>query len=460
MTATPLMLAKPEEISTHEKRQKYTVATIGCEKSGQFHAILFADAGFKVICADPDPARINNMTKGRITTIKGEAESKLRTYLKEGSLNATTDVKQAASQSNIIVMTIPAKFDAKKRPDYSDIKNICKIVGSNFRAGSIIFNMSITGIGINSNVLKETLENASGFKEGEHFGLVYAPTPASESSTLENVRNYARIVAASDKKILDVGSAILATVTKGTIRKAESMKIAEVAALLEIVYEDTRIALKNELSYFCEKVGTDFLQIQALIGAIPDQGSPSTSSSIGKIQDEPYILLEDAENASLRLKIPNAAREVNEETAKHAANLTKDALRVCGKTLKRARVTLLGVALIPNAATPPSKFAKEIAKTLEARGARLNVYDPYCSESELADMQHHPKKTLNENLERADCIVLLTAHNQFKNLNLAKLKHLMKVPAAIIDLTGTLDPSKVEKEGFIYRGLGRGVWTK
>ena len=460
MTATPSMLAKPEEISTLEKRQKYTVATIGCEKSGQFHAILFADAGFKVICADPDPARINNLTKGRITAIKGETESKIRIFLKEGSLNATTDVKQAVSQSDIIVVTIPAKFDAKKRPDYSDIKNICKIVGSNFRAGSIVFNMRITGIGINSNVLKETLENASGFKEGEHFGLVYAPTPASESSTLENVRNYARIVAASDKKILDVGSAILATVTKGIIRKAESIKIAEVAALLEIVHEDTRIALKNELSYFCEKVGVDFLQIQALVDAIPDQGNSSASSSIGKSQEESYILLEDAENASLRLKIPNAAREVNEENAKHAANLTKDALRVCGKTLKRARIILLGVTLIPNAATPPSKFAKEIAKTLEARGARLNIYDPYCLESELAEMQHHPKKTLNENLEGADCIVLITAHNQFKNLNLAKLKHIMKVPAAIIDLTGTFDPSKVEKEEFIYRGLGRGVWTK
>jgi UDP-N-acetyl-D-mannosaminuronate dehydrogenase len=70
------------------------------------------------------------------------------------------------------------------------------------------------------------------------------------------------------------------------------------------------------------------------------------------------------------------------------------------------------------------------------------------------------KRSLNEAVEGTDCIVILTGHDQFKRLNLKKLRAVMKMPAAIIDLTGTIELQKVEKEGFIYRGLGRGVEKK
>jgi UDP-N-acetyl-D-mannosaminuronate dehydrogenase len=70
------------------------------------------------------------------------------------------------------------------------------------------------------------------------------------------------------------------------------------------------------------------------------------------------------------------------------------------------------------------------------------------------------KKTSTDAVEGTDCAVIVTAHDQFRRLNLRKLKLAMKMPAAIVDLEGIVDPGKVEKEGFIYRGLGRGVWTR
>ena len=114
-----IMLAKTEEIDTPEKREKYTVTIIGCEQTGIFQAVLFADAGFKTICADTDPTRINNVTKCKLTGFKGDAENRIRGYLKTSLLSATTDVKKAVSQSDIIAITIPTKIDSKKKPDYS-----------------------------------------------------------------------------------------------------------------------------------------------------------------------------------------------------------------------------------------------------------------------------------------------------------------------------------------------------
>jgi UDP-N-acetyl-D-mannosaminuronic acid dehydrogenase len=108
----------------------------------------------------------------------------------------------------------------------------------------------------------------------------------------------------------------------------------------------------------------------------------------------------------------------------------------------------------------PRKIVKEIVKSLEAKGSRVSLYDPYFSSDELREMSSQFKKNISESVENADCILILTGHEQFRRLNLKKLKVVMKMPAAIVDLEGVIEPDKVEKEGFIYRGLGRGVWTK
>jgi nucleotide sugar dehydrogenase len=458
--SSPMMLAKPEEIDTPEKREKYTVTIIGCEQTGIFQAVLFADAGFKVICADTDPTKVSNIMKCKLTGFKGDVENRIRGYLKTGRLNATTEIKKAVSQSDIIAMTIPAKIDSKKKPDYSEIKNTCKIMGSNLRGGSAIFDMSIAGIGVTEGIVKETLENASGYKAGTQFALVYAPIPPSCCATYEAVKECRRVAAASDKKTLQAAVAILESLTKKTVCTTENTRTAEAAILFEIARGDSETATASELACLCEKLGVDGLEAQKLMNHNSNYPMLPVGEVNRHIDEEAYILLEDAENLNVKLRLQAAAREINEETAKHTTNLAKDALRNCGKTLKRARVVLLGISQTLNARGPAAPVVKEIADTFEARGAKLGLYDPYFSEKELAEFQHTPRKTLSENLEGADCIVLLVAHEQFKNLSLNRLKHIMKMPAAIVDLTGTFEPDKVEKEGFTYRGLGRGVWTK
>jgi UDP-N-acetyl-D-mannosaminuronate dehydrogenase len=145
---------------------------------------------------------------------------------------------------------------------------------------------------------------------------------------------------------------------------------------------------------------------------------------------------------------------------KHLANLVKDALKGCGKTIRRARISLLGVTQEPNIRSHPKRIVKDLIQLLTTRGARISIYDPYLAESELTEILPNFKKTLTDAIEGADCIVILTGHDQFKRLGLTRLKMAMKKPAAIVDFEGIIDPDKVEKEGLIYRGLGRGVWTK
>jgi nucleotide sugar dehydrogenase len=455
-----IMQAKPEEINTVEKRGKLDVSIIGCGQAGILQALLFAEAGFKVTCVDADQTIVSRIDKGRVPFLKLEAGAKLKDHVKTGRLSATNEIKETVSQSDIIAITTSVKISSKKKAEYSDLENTCRKIGSSLQRGSLIIVTSLTGIGITEGLIKETLENTSGLKVGTDFGLAYSPIQTLHTRTWEEAANHQRIVAATDRDSLKAASIILETLTKRGVRKTGNVKAAELAALLEVSQRDVNIALANETALLCEKVGVDYTEAQKIIGTDTDSLPPTSTLADDSFSDDPYLLLEDAESFNVKPRVVTAARDTNEEAVKHVANLVKDALRSCGKTLKRARIALLGASQTPNVQSPIKRTAKKIIETLEERGAKISLYDPYLPENEIAETPYHFKKTLAEVVERADCIIIVTAHDQFKHVNLRKMKLTMKMPAAIVDLEGVTEPSKIEKEGFVYRGLGRGVWTK
>lgn len=451
---------KLEEIDTAEKRGKYMVGIVGCEHVGVLCACLFADAGFKVACVDSDLTVVNLLNKGKAPFMNQDAESKLKVLVKTGHLKATNDIKNAVSQSDIIMITTPAKIDEKKKVDYSEIENICKQVGSNLNRGSLVFLVSVVGFGFTEGVIEKILENTSGLKAGVDFGLAYCPIQVPREHTLESLTRQELRVAASERNSLNSASAILETITKKSTKKILNIKTAELAVLFEAAQRDVNLALANELAIFCERASWDYLEIFKFLNS----GSPSAVSlptlTEENEQKETFLLLEDAENLNAKLCITATAREANDGILKHAVNLTQSALRDCGKTLRRARITLLGLTKTANIKTPKKNAAKKLAEILGAKGAKVTLHDPYISEKELAETPYPFKRTAWQALEVADCAIILTGHDQFKRLSLRKLKAIMRMPAAIIDFEGIIDPDKVEKEGFIYRGLGRGVWKK
>lgn len=455
----PIMNAKPEDLNTVEKCGKYTVCIVGCGQVGIHHATLFAEAGFKVVCFDADQIVVNNVARGRAPFSRSETEGKIKEQVRKGRLTATSDIKKAVLPSDIIVVTIPVRTDGRKKPDYSNVEGVCKRIGSSLRLGSLVIFVKLAGIGIVEGTVKEALENSSGFKVGTDFGLAYSPFHVLSGQGPAATVDCLRLVAATEGNSLNAASAVLALVSRGGLEKTVNMKAAGAAALFQVQQKDVAVALANELALFCEKIGVDYFEANELLaGSVSSLEPPVLSNE--DVQEEPYLLLADAENQNVKLRIPAVAREINEQTAKHVANLVKDALRSCGKTLRRSRVSLLGLSQTPNTKSHPKRIVKQVVQVLTARGARIRLYDPYFSENELGDLKPLFKKNLTEALEAADCIVILTGHDQFKRLGLNKLKIMMKTPSAIVDLERIVEPAKAEKEGFIYRGLGRGVWTK
>jgi nucleotide sugar dehydrogenase len=454
-----ILQIKPEDINVAEKRATYKAAVIGCDHTGVSFSYLLADAGFTVTCVDADQTVVALLAKGKAPFTNHQAEIKLKNHVKNGRIIPTNDAKTAVSQSHIILVNTPVRVDQKKKPDYSDIQKTCRLVGASLRKGTIVMITVMVGAGAVEDMLGEILENSSGFKVGTEIGLAYTPIQTSHDQNLESVLACGGIVAACDKNSLNVASAILETVAGGKdLKKTLSVKSAEMAVLFRAAQTDVGKALGYEFAVLCEKARVDYMEVGRLLNSEAPGKTASHARYDEDMKNASYLLLQDAEDLNTKLRAVTVASETDEQMARHATYLVSDALRNCGKTLRRAKISMLGISEIPNMRSPPKRVARKLAKIMERRGAKMRIYDPYftCDDAE----GEHFKKTLNEALEGVDCIILVTAHDQLRRLTTNKLKVVMKMPAAIVDLEGVFEPEKVEKEGFVYRGLGRGVWTK
>lgn len=439
----PVLHLTPQEVDTPEKRQKFRVAVVGCGRKGIFYSNAFADAGFNVICTDADASVVKKVAKGKTAFGMPEVEAKLKKHIANEKIDVTGELKKAVAQSDIIVVAITAKANDQKKNDFASLVNTCKQIGAALHQGTLVIYGGIAGLDFMEGTLKELLENTSGFKVGADFALAYSPLIDTSASPAD----LELWVAATDQTSLQAAVAILGTLSRH-IREVGSLKTAEAAAIFTVARQDVATALTNELAVFCETASIDYFKVLDAL----DLNNPSFRPKIAQEENsEAYLLLEGAENLNAKLKIATLARQINEDMVKHAVNLTHEGLRSCGKTLRRGKVAVLG------ALNPPSDTGCFV-KLLEQKGAKVTIYDPTAKkgtqDSEVV------KTSLNEAIEGADCLVVLSAKEQFNHLNLKKLKALMKSPSAVVDLVGKFEPTQVDTEGFIYRGLGRGFEQK
>ena len=454
------MRFKENSLNTLKKRERYFVTIVGCGRMGLPTACLFADAGFNVICLDVDPYVVTRIRKGIGPFAEPGLSNLLKKSLKEGRLTATTEAKEAIPKSDIIVITVNTPIDEKKRPDYSSLEESCRNVGLSLRSGALVILASTVGPSVTETLVKETLEVSSGMKAGVDFGLAYSPIRASGGRVLSDMVNYSRIVAAIDKPSLTAAKAVPKTVGKGEILEASSMRTAEAAKLFENIYRDVNIALSNEFARFCEKAGVDYFEAQKAANTQPYCHLLKPGIVSGHIPKDPYLLIEEAENLGVKLQLAALARKVNDGTLKQAYYLVKDAFHSCEKTVKRAKVSVIGVSYRPNVKEAKGSLVAELVKLLKRRGARVGVFDPHFSYEELKGLGYPAERTLTKAVEGADCLLIAVGHKRFERLSLKKIKVLMRKPAAIVDLAQVIKPSNAEKEGFVYRGLGRGVRSK
>ena len=450
-----IMKLAGKELESPEKRQEYTVCVVGCGRTGLVTASLFAEAGFKVVGVDSSRHIVHQLKRGKSPFTETNLRKLIEQGIKKGQFSATTNIRKAVSESNIIIMAVPSTLDKKKKPDYSRLEKTCRDIGMSLTAGAIIIFQNNIAPGITQTLAKEVLENASGLEAGTDFGLAYSSTLNGSMNPSKNVPNGTKVVGGITKRSLKVACLILDTITNGEIIRVKDIKTAEAVKLLEEAYKDVNIAFANEFAQFCENAGIDFVKVRDIINPLKFSGMAGLHTS-----RDSYVLVEEAESLNVKLRMLSLSTKINDETLDHAIRLIRDALRASQKNLRRAKVSVFGISALANRKKVSNSATKKLVQELKKRGVVVKVYDPFFSHKELLSMGYSAEASLSKTVEGADCLVVAVAHDRFRRLNLHRLQMLMKQPAALVDMGQVVDPVKAEKAGFVYRGFGRGVWTK
>ena len=452
---TGIMKLAGKDLNLPEKRQEYNVCVVGCGRTGLVTACLFVEAGFKVIGVDSSSHIVHQLKKGISPFTENNLRKIIEKNIKNSQFKATTNTRTAVSESDVIIMAVPSALDQRKKPDYSRLEKTCRDIGMSLKSGSLIIFQNNIAPGITQTLAKDALENASGLKTGTDFGLAYCSTLNGSMNSSLNIYNSKKVIGGITKRSLRITGLLFSTITKGEIIRVKDIKTAEAVKLLEEAYKDINIAFANEFAQFCEKAGIDFVKVRNIINPIKCSGMAGLHSS-----KDSYVLVEEADSLNVKLRMLSLSTKINDETLDHAIRLIRDALRCSQKNLRRAKISVFGISALVNRKKVSNSAAKKLVLELKKRGVLVKVYDPLFSHKELSNMGYETETSMSKTVEGADCLVVAVAHDRFERLNLNRLQMLMKQPAALVDMGQVIDPIKAEKAGFVYRGFGRGIWTR
>ncbi len=454
--------ASRDELKRAISRGDLTIAVVGLGWMGLPHAALFAEAGARVIGVDVNPRIVEKANRGVSPIDEPGLEKLLRKHARSGHFRATENISEGVAASDVILLVVPTLIDKNNKPDYSAVEIASKSIGKSIRKGSLVVFESTAGPGITEKIVKAGIEKSSGLKCGEDFGLAYSPMRAMSGRTMTDLQDYCRVVAGVDKKSLDAAMAVLSSITKNNLIRVRDIKTAEASKLFETIYRDVSIGLANQFACFCEAAGIDYKETREAANTQPYSHLLSPGIGVGGhcLPVYPYLLMDEARGFGVRMKLVTEARRANESMPGHVLKLTASALKSVGRSFKRSRIAVLGIAYRPDVKELRFSPTLELIALLKRRGSRVIVFDPKFSQKEMAALGYDTEPTLRKAVGRCDCIVLAVAHSEFKNLDVQSLLPLMNRNPAIVDCTQTLDPVEIEKTGVVYRGVGRGLWTR
>ncbi|MBA7517780.1 UDP-N-acetyl-D-glucosamine 6-dehydrogenase [subsurface metagenome] len=433
-----------------------TIAVIGLGYVGLPTALHFAKSGVKVIGFDIDKEKINLLNNNSLPFFDVGLESTYEDALQTNRIVFSSET-DSIRDADIILVIVPTPVDDQKIPDLKYIRSAGKIIGLNMKQNSIIVLESTVYPGTTEEVLGPIIEKFSGMKNGQHFHLAYVPeryNPGDEEHTIISVN---RIVGAMNHRIASFVAEIYRKIVKAEVFIAKNIKTAETAKVIENIQRDLNIALMNEISLICEKLGIDVIDVIEAASTKWNFIKYYPGAGVGGhcLPHDPYYLTMKAQELGYNPQLILAGRRLNDSMPLHVLRLIQDEFNNIHKPLKSENILILGASYKEGTDDLRSSPSKILVKELLQKQGRIEIVDPFVKGRELWGVKLH-QSFERVNLSEVSCIVIMTQHSLF---NLEKLKEIRqkmdKSEVILIDGRRRIDKEKI-KIYYIYRGIGDG----
>jgi len=440
-----------KELKHKIEEKTATIGIIGLGYVGLPMASLFADRGYQVKGADINETIVKTIMSGQTPINETGLKKIIQNTVKSGKLTATTNVDSAVQESDIIVIVVQTPINDDNKPNLKAFKSACKTVANNISKGKLIVIESTIPPGTMKNIVEPIIYQKTKMTAGTDYFLAYSPERAIPTQTLKEIQTNSRVIGGINNESSTLASTLYSTITTGELMPAD-LGTAEMVKIIENTYRDVNIALSNEIAMFCEKLDIDAVKAIKIANKHPRVNLHLPGPGVGGhcIPKDPYFLLSKAEELGINLKIISSARKINENMPNHLLNLIETSLKKVDKDIKTSKVSILGVAYKGNTDDIRGTPSEKVIKTLMKMDVDFISHDPFVSN----DFGGKFSNDLEEVIEDSDCIVIMTDHDAYKEMNLKTFTTMMKKPSVIIDGRRILDPKAVEKAGAMYTGIG------
>lgn len=428
------------------------VCVIGTGYVGLVTGAVFADLGNDVICVDKDESKIKMLSHGEMPIYEPGLEEMVSRNMEEGRISFSTDIGEGIKRSLVVFIAVgtPPKEDGETNLAF--VEDAARKIAEHLERYKIIVNKSTVPVGT-GDFVRRTIETNR--RRNVDFDVVSNPEFLKEGSAIQDSLHPERIVIGAPNQhvamaLLELYAPLEVPMLITDIESAEMIKYASNAFLA------TKISFINAIANICEKAGADVTQVAKGMGYDSRIGADFLQAGLG-FGGSCF----PKDTMSLR----HVTRRFGEDTMLFDAVLTLNEQRV-PRFLQRIEqglgdvkgkvIGILGLAFKPNTDDLRDAKSLEIIEALQNKGARIRVYDPIAmdaAKSLLKDVEF--SRNAYEAATGCDALIVVTDWNEFKLLNLDKLRDAMKQPL-VFDGRNIYNPDRMRKCGFTYYSIGRG----
>ncbi len=355
------------------------------------------------------------------------------------------------------IVAVPTPINDDKTPDLTAVKAASRAVGRALRPGAVVVYESTVYPGVTEDICLPILERESGLKCPADFKIGYSPERINPGDKVHRIETITKIVSGIDDAALATIADVYGLVVEAGVYKAESIRVAEAAKVIENSQRDINIAFMNELSIIFNKIGLNTYDVLRAAGTkwnfLPFYPGLVGGHCIGV---DPYYLTYRAEQAGYHSQIILSGRRINDDMGKYVAENTVKTLIAAGVPVGYARVVILGFTFKENVPDTRNTRIIDIVRELHAYGIEAVLCDP-TADADEAKRLYGVTLTPFSDIKDADAVVVAVAHEAFSKLTVADFDKLYKSEPAgnkvMVDIKGLLDRSTFEKAGYRYWSL-------
>ena len=348
------------------------------------------------------------------------------------------------------IVAVPTPVRDDHTPDLTPVESASRTVGRNLQKGSIVVYESTVYPGVTEDICVPILEKESGLKCGIDFKVGYSPERINPGDKVHRLETITKIVSGMDEETLEQVAKVYELVVDAGVYRAESIKVAEAAKVIENSQRDINIAFMNELSIIFNKMGID---TQSVLKAAGTKWNflKFTPGLVGGhcIGVDPYYLTYKAEQEGYHSQIILSGRRINDDMGKYVAeNVVKNMIRN-DKNVKNAKVGILGFTFKENCPDTRNTKIIDIVKELNEYGIQPIIVDPVADAEEAKHLYGLEFEKMSD-LVNLDALVIATSHDEFKTLTIEQFNAMFADKKIVIDVKGILNRKDYIEAGYDY----------